>query len=111
MRAIACLMLMGLLTAQDLPIGRSQLPQPKIPFELTYFDIRSKIHSKVLEGKITVDFFINEYGDVENPIIKDTFNVELNEVVLDKVRQTKYKPALQNGKPVKVKYTLPIVFK
>ena len=35
----------------------------------------------------------------------------LNEVVLDKVRQTKYEPALQNGRAVRVKYQLPILFK
>ena len=50
-------------------------------------------------------------GDVENPIVLDTFNVDLNEVVIDKVKQTKYKPAKQNGRPVKVRFKLPIVFK
>ena len=46
MRAIACLMLMGVLTAQNLLLnteGRSQLPQPKVPFVLTYYDIREDI--------------------------------------------------------------------
>ena len=114
MRAIACLMLMGVLTAQNLLLnteGRSQLPQPKVPFVLTYDDSREDILLKNPTGRIVVDFFINEKGDVENPVIKDTFNIDLNEVVLDKVRQSKYIPALQNGRPVKVKYTLPIVFK
>ena len=50
-------------------------------------------------------------GEVENPVIVDTFNLSLNDVILDKVRQSKYYPALQNGRPVKVKYTLPITFK
>ena len=54
---------------------------------------------------------MNESGKVEDPVVKDSFNVTLNDVVLDKVRQTEYFPALQNGRPVKVKYLLPIQFK
>ena len=111
MRAIACLMLMGLLIAQNSPNGESQLPQPKVPFVLTYYDIREDILKNTPHGKIIVDFYINEMGEVEDPVIKDTFNIDLNEVVLDKVRQATYHPAMQNGTPVKVKYTLPIVFK
>ena len=41
-------------------------------------------------GKMSVSFFINEEGNVEKPYIIDTFNVKLNDVVIDKVRQTKY---------------------
>ena len=42
--------------------------------------------------------------------IIDSFDVELNDVVLDKVRQIKYEPATQNGRAVEVKYQLPILF-
>ena len=108
MKRLMCLLLMGLVSAQSLT---QSYPKPKEPFVLTYYDIREDILLKNPTGRIVVDFFINEKGDVENPVIKDTFNIDLNEVVLDKVRQSKYIPALQNGRPVKVKYTLPIVFK
>jgi len=50
-------------------------------------------------------------GNVIDPHIVDTFNIDLNAVVLDKVRQMKYHPATQNGVAVKVGYSLPIVFK
>jgi len=53
----------------------------------------------------------DERGEVEDPVIKDTFNINLNEVVLDKLKETSYYPATQNGRPVRIKYTLPIVFK
>ena len=110
MRALISLMLMGSLIAQN-SFENQQFPQAIIPFELTYEDVRSAIGLIPPVGKISVDFFINENGDVEEPYIVDTFNVQLNDVIIDKVRQSKYKPALQNGKPVKVKYHLPIVFK
>ena len=108
MKRLMCMFLMGLISAQTL---KTALPQPKEPFVLTYYDIREDILLKTPQGKITVDFFINERGEVEDPVIKDTFNIDLNEVVLDKLKETSYYPATQNGRPVRIKYTLPIVFK
>ena len=87
------------------------IPKAKIPFELTYYDIRNKIHLDIVGGKINVEFVIDENGNVINPVIIDTFDITLNDVVLDKVRQSKYYPAIQNGKPISVKYNLPILFK
>tara|TARA_B100001778_G_scaffold200148_1_gene165231 strand:+ start:2072 stop:2380 length:309 start_codon:yes stop_codon:yes gene_type:complete len=102
---------MGSLIAQKSVQDNQQFPQAVIPFELTYDDIKSFIGIIPPVGKISVDFFIDESGNVESPYIVDTFNIQLNDVIIDKVRQSKYKPALQNGRPVKVKYHLPIVFK
>ena len=86
----------------------TSLPKPIIPFELSYYDIRKEIKGM---QRIEVEFVIDELGNVINPIIRDTFDISLNDVVLDKVRLTKYTPALQNGKPVAIRYTLPIIFK
>ena len=89
----------------------NEYPKAIKPFELSYEDIEPRILSVSKLGRITLEFFINENGDVEEPVIKDSFNVRLNQVVIDKVKQTKYIPALQNGRPIRVKYHLPIVFK
>ena len=104
---LLCLLLMGSLMAQDSP--ENQYPKAIKPFELYNYDLPYFVRNLV--GRMEIQFEINESGEVENPIVLDTFNVKLNEVVLDKVRQTKYTPALQNGVPVKVRYRLPIVFK
>ena len=108
MKRLMCLLLMGLVSAQSLT---QSYPKPKEPFVLTYYDIREDILKTTPQGRITVDFFINERGEVEDPIIRDTFNIDLNDIVLDKLRLSSYYPAIQNGKPIKVKYTLPILFK
>ena len=55
-----------------------------IPFELTYDDVMGVVDYIYPSGKMSVSFFINEKGDVENPYIIDTFNVKLNDVVIDK---------------------------
>ena len=115
--SIILTMALGSVTAQNLlhnELGNSldkgsHQPKPIIPFELSYYDIREKVIKK--GGTINVEFEIDEEGNVINPTIIDSFNVNLNDVVIDKVRQSKYHPATQNGRPVRVKYKLPIVFK
>jgi hypothetical protein len=113
MKRLMCLfsaVLMGFVFAQDVSRLHTQ-PQPKKPFKLTYYDIRQYIVEQNPQGRIIVDFFINEKGEVEDPNITDTFNINLNAVVLAKLNETSYYPATQNGVPVKIRYTLPIVFK
>jgi hypothetical protein len=108
-------MALGSLTAQNLNElnsnvfyeSRSQYPKAIKPFLLTYYDIKDSYEP----GKIEVQFEVDEKGNVVDPHIVDTFNIDLNAVVLDKVRQMKYHPARQNGVAVKVGYSLPIVFK
>ena len=113
-RALVCLMLMGSLVAQDLPFGESQKPQVTKPFNISYEELPYSTIEKYLsdmKGSVLVEFTINEYGQVTKPEITDTFNLELNDAIIDKVMRIKFEPALQNGIPVKVRYKLPILFK
>ena len=109
--ALICLMLMGSLMAQDLS-DRSQQPKPKVPFKLTYEhipDIFLRYHE--IKGNILVQFIIDENGKVIEPQILDTFNLSLNPTIIDRVMAIEFEPALQNGRPIKVRYNLRIVFK
>ena len=108
--ALLSLMLMGLLTAHN-SVGESRQPQQKKEFNLTYYDIRQDIMEKTPSGEIIVEFEINEQGKVENPVIRDTFDIRLSDTIIDKVLMLDFKPALQNGRPVRVRYKLPILFK
>ena len=94
----------------DKPKG-SSLPKPKKQFELTYHDIRRDIFEVLPERTLIVDFDINEQGGVENARIVEDVNLDLSNTVINKVMALKFKPALQNGRPVRVRYKLPIVFK
>ena len=105
---LLCLMLMGVLAAQDLPNGESRHPEPIKPFELSHYELPQ---SKIFTGDIVVEFVIDEKGKVTDPVIKDTFNITYNDVVLDKVRKMEFTPPIQNGVPIRVKYKLPIKFK
>ena len=109
MRTLLCLILMGVLSSQNLPIGKSQHPQIKTPFEIDYLDL--PIPDTLYKGRVLVGFQIDENGDVVNPEIIDTFNIELNDAIIDRVMSISFEPALQNGRPVRVRYQLPILFK
>ena len=110
MRALLCLLLMGVLAAQNLPNGESRQPQVKKPFNLSYYDFNT-YDTLNYKGEVIVSFIIDEMGKVINPEIIDTFDIKLNETIIDKVMAIEFKPALQNGRPVRVKYKLPILFK
>ena len=91
--------------------GKSREPIAKKQFELTYYDIREEIMDKLPNRKFIVDIDITEEGKVENARILDSFDLKLSDTVISKVMALKFKPALQNGRPVRVRYKLPIVFK
>ena len=106
------LMLIGSVLAKNLPAnhGKTRLPVQKQQFELTYYDLRETLLDKIPDGVI-VEFEINERGKVENPVIRKSFELSINDAIIDKVMMLKFKPALQNGRPVRVRYKLPILFK
>lgn len=110
MRHLLCLLLMGSLMAQNLPSGKSQQPRIKTPFRLDYYHLPMKDTSDI-KGKVVVSFFVDEDGEVSNPQIVDTFNTKLNSTIIDRVMAIEFEPAIQNGRPVRVRYQLPIVFK
>ena len=104
MRHLLCLLLMGSLVAQNIP------PVMKKPFHLSYEDI-SEIDTTELRGKVLVKFSVDENGKIIEPYIIDTFNIALNDAIISRVMAIKFEPAKQNGRPVKVSYQLPILFK
>lgn len=64
-----------------------------------------------IEGRVTVQFVVNESGDVEKPQIIRGIGGGADEEALRVIRETKFEPGIQRGRPVSVLYTLPIVFK
>ena len=110
MKRLFCLMLVGVLASQDLPIGKSQRPALKTEFKLDYHDLPiSDIHN--VRGNILVEFFVDRDGNVTEAQVIDTFDIRLNHAIIDKVMSLEFIPAMQNGRAVKIKYSLPIVFK
>lgn len=64
-----------------------------------------------IEGRVTIQFIVNEKGEVENPRVIRGIGGGCDEEALRAVSQAKFKPGMQRGRPVRVQYSLPIVFK
>ncbi|MEX0647151.1 MAG: TonB family protein [Balneolaceae bacterium] len=64
-----------------------------------------------IEGRVYVQFIVNENGDVERPRVIRGIGGGADEEAVRAVRQAKFKPGLQRGRPVRVQYSLPIFFR
>ncbi len=64
-----------------------------------------------IEGRVTVQFIVNEQGRVENPRVIRGIGGGCDEAALEAVKQAKFSPGMQRGRPVRVQYSLPIVFR
>lgn len=64
-----------------------------------------------IEGRVFVQFIVNEEGDVEEPKVIRGIGGGADEEALRVVSQAKFTPGVQRGKPVRVQYALPIYFK
>lgn len=64
-----------------------------------------------VEGRVIVQFVVDENGNVQNPQVVRGLGAGLDEVALEAVKKAKFKPGQQRGQPVKVKMSLPITFR
>jgi len=64
-----------------------------------------------VEGKVLVAFDVNADGTIGNVRVEESANPLLDNEVVSKLQaMPRWIPAFQNGRAVKVKYTLPINF-
>lgn len=64
-----------------------------------------------IEGKVVVTFDVNDDGSISNVQVDESANPILVSEVVSKIESMpKWNPAKQNGRPVKMTYTLPISF-
>ena len=63
-----------------------------------------------VQGSMIVTFVVERDGTVTDVRIKQGIEKELNLAVIKAVKESKWSPALQNGKPIRAQYVLPIRF-
>jgi protein TonB len=63
-----------------------------------------------IEGRVFVQFVVDESGDVTNPKVTRGVHKLLNEEALEAVQELECTPGRQRGTPVKVQLTLPVTF-
>ena len=102
MKTLISLILIGSIVAKDIP--KTQKPQMVNELSIDFSG-----YVPTTSGRINVIFNVDKRGRVINPIISDSFDIRLNNSVIDAVSRLRFVPAQQNGTNVIVKYNLPIV--
>jgi protein TonB len=64
-----------------------------------------------IEGRVFVQFVVNEEGNVVQPTVTRGVHKLLNEEALRAVQQLDCKPGMQRGNAVKVRMSLPVTFR
>jgi len=64
-----------------------------------------------IEGRVYVEFVVDEHGRVEKPHVVRGIGGGCDEAAIEAVKKARFVPGMQRGRPVKVRYSLPIVFK
>ena len=64
-----------------------------------------------IEGTVFVQFVVDEQGDVRDAeVVRGIEGGGLNEEALRVVQDARFRPGLENDRPVKVKFTIPVRF-
>ena len=89
-----------------------QLPEPigglKSIWEKIHYTEIAKIAG--ITGTVIIEAAIDKEGNVINATVVRGIGGGLDEISLEAVRQTKFKPGKQRGRPVNVRMTIPIKF-
>lgn len=78
---------------------------------INHFRYPKEALNKKIQGRVIVLFIINKEGEIEKISTKGPHPLLENEAFRIISRLPKMKPGMQKGKPVKVKYAIPITFK
>ena len=61
-----------------------------------------------IEGTVVIEAVVDKQGKIIDPFVKKSLGGGLDEVALDAVKNTKFHPGMQRGKPVNVRISIPI---
>ena len=88
---------------QPTPIGGMSTIHEKV----YYTEIAKRIE---LEGTVVIQAVVDKQGNIIDAFVKIGIGGGLDEVALDAVKNTKFHPGMQRGKPVNVRISIPIKF-
>jgi len=65
-----------------------------------------------VQGTCIIEFVVNKDGSVVDPVVLRKLDPDLDNNALEVVKKMpRWQPGLQRGKPVRVKYRLPVAFR
>lgn len=97
---------------EDFFIAVEQMPELKgglssLQEKIRYPELAQKAN---IQGRVYVQFIINEKGEVEDPVVLRGIGGGCDEEAVRVIKNAKFTPGMQRGRPVRVKYSLPIAF-
>lgn len=64
-----------------------------------------------IEGHVILQAIVDKNGDVTEVTVLESTNPRFNEAAMEAVRQRKYKPAIKDGKPIAIYFTIRVDFR
>lgn len=64
-----------------------------------------------IEGRVVIQFVIDEHGRVTQPVVIRGIGGGCDEAALKAISDIRFQPGRQRGRPVRVRYSIPIVFR
>lgn len=64
-----------------------------------------------VEGRVFVQFIVTEEGEVEDPVAIRSPDPRLSVAAIHAVRASRFVPGSQRGRPVKVRFAVPVTFR
>ncbi|MCK6604411.1 MAG: energy transducer TonB [Ignavibacteriaceae bacterium] len=101
------------LDKDDVYITAEKMPEPVGGMEaiLKRVVYPAEAMKKQQEGKVVLSTVINENGDATEIKVEKSVNADLDKAAVEALKGVKFTPGEQNGKKIKVKIFLPIMFK
>lgn len=90
-----------------------RMPEPAGGMEAIYRRLKyPEIARKAgIEGRVVLQFVVDERGNVVNPTVIRGIGGGCDEAAIEAIKGVRFTPGMQRGRPVKVQFQLPIVFR
>lgn len=97
---------------EDFFVAVEQMPELKGSFGQLQKKIKYPENAQKagIEGRVIVQFIVNEKGEVEDPRVIRSIGGGCDEEAVRVAKMAKFEPGRQRGKVVRVRYSLPFIF-
>jgi protein TonB len=68
-------------------------------------------HRAGIEGRVIVQFVVNEDGAVSDIVVTRGVSPGLDRAAVEAAQRARFRPGMQAGRPVRVRFALPINFR
>ena len=109
-RRFARLVLLCGLVVAAVPIAQA-VTEAAVPVRTTAPDYPIALKREGITGVVTVVFSVDEKGNVIDPEVRKSSNQGFDQAALNAISKWKFRPARQDGVPVRSKLAIPLQFK